>query len=440
MKKLLMKGKFDMMIFLTVVTLWVIGNLLVYSATINDLTGNLKNTFDMQIVWTIVGVVVIMLIVSIPTRIYYKITPWLYYITLGMLTLVIFGGESAKGSNRWLPIGGFKLQPSEFAKLGLLIMLARYLSKRSVSLYDIKTMVVPGFIILIPFAMVLGQPDLGTALVFIAISLPMFYWSGMRKREIFFLIAPVISVVLSSIPLVLNYGNEEMSSGGFLKSWMHWVPWSLFMLFLIQMFRMMKPPKFLIWIVLIFCISTAALSNMVWNKGIGVGAFRFKLQDYQKQRVISFINPQNDPRGAGYQVIQSMITMGSGQMSGKGYLEGTQVNLSYLPEQHTDFIFSVLGEQFGFVGSIVVLALYLIIIIRAILATHDIRNRFANLLLVGASSMLAFHIFVNIAMVAGMMPVTGLPLPLLSYGGSFTLTISILIGVILNAKGDTENY
>lgn len=428
MKKLLMKGKFDMMIFLTVVTLWVIGNFLVYSATINDLTGDLENTFDKQVLWTSVGIVVIMLIVSIPTKIYYKITPWLYYLTLLMLALVMFGGESAKGSNRWLPIGGFKLQPSEFAKLGLLIMLARFLSKRTVSLYNIKSLMMPAVIILVPFAMVLKQPDLGTALVFIAISLPMFYWSGMKKREIFFLVAPGISVVLSSIPLIAEFGVEKFSTMDKVKAW---IPWTLFMLFLIQMFRMMKPPKFLVTTVLVFCVSTAVMSNIVWNKG---------LKDYQKMRVISFINPQADPRGAGYQVIQSMITMGSGQATGKGYLEGTQVNLSYLPEQHTDFIFSVLGEQFGFVGSIVVLGLYLVIIVRAILATHDIRNRFANLLLVGASSMLAFHIFVNIAMVAGMMPVTGLPLPLLSYGGSFTLTISILIGVILNAKGDTENY
>ena len=134
MKKLLMKGKFDMIIFLTVVSLWVIGNFLVYSATVNDLTGDLENTFDKQVLWTAVGVVVIMLIVSIPTKVYYKITPWIYYLTLGMLALVMFGGESSKGSNRWLPIGSFRLQPSEFAKLGLLIMLARYLSKRTVSL------------------------------------------------------------------------------------------------------------------------------------------------------------------------------------------------------------------------------------------------------------------------------------------------------------------
>lgn len=428
MKKLFMKGKFDMMIFLIVVALWVLGNFLVYSATINDLTGDLENTFEKQLLWTGVGVVLILLIVSIPTRFYYKITPWLYYVSLGMLTLVMFGGESAKGSNRWLPIGGFRLQPSEFAKIGLLIMLARYLSKRSVSLYSIRTLLMPGLIILIPFAMVLKQPDLGTALVFVAISLPMFYWAGMKKREIFFLISPGISVILSSIPLIASFGVEDFSVMDKVRSW---IPWLVFMVILVQMFRLLKPPKFLIITLLIVSVLTVVLSNIVWTKG---------LKDYQKDRVISFINPQADPRGNGYQVIQSMITMGSGQVTGKGYLEGTQVNLSYLPEQHTDFIYSVLGEQFGFVGSMIVLGLYLIIIVRAILATHNIRNRFANLLLVGASSMLAFHIFVNIAMVAGMMPVTGLPLPLLSYGGSFTLTISILIGIILNAKGDTENY
>ena len=144
--------------------------------------------------------------------------------------------------------------------------------------------------------------------------------------------------------------------------------------------------------------------------------------------------------GQGYQILQSKIAVGSGGVTGKGYLEGTQTRLSYLPEQHTDFIFSVLGEQFGLVGSTVILLLFLFVIIRGISTTYTIRNRFTNLVIVGSSSIIGFHVFVNIAMAIGIMPVTGLPLPFLSYGGSFTLTIAILLGLILNAKVSDQDF
>jgi rod shape determining protein RodA len=158
------------------------------------------------------------------------------------------------------------------------------------------------------------------------------------------------------------------------------------------------------------------------------------LKDYQKMRIISFINPQADPFGAGYQVIQSKVAVGSGHIFGKGYLQGTQSRLSFLPEQHTDFIFSVMGEQFGIVGCSLVLTLFLFLIIRGLMVTHNCRNRFINLLAVGACTILCFHVFVNIAMTLGMMPVTGLPLPFLSYGGSFTITVAVLLGLLLNAR------
>jgi rod shape determining protein RodA len=173
------------------------------------------------------------------------------------------------------------------------------------------------------------------------------------------------------------------------------------------------------------------MTTVLWN--------RF-LQDYQKKRIISFIDPQMDPFGAGYQVIQSKVAIGSGHIFGKGYLQGTQTRLSYLPEQHTDFIFSVLGEQFGLLGCSLALMLFLFLIVRGYLATQNIRNRFTNLIIVGSASILAFHIFINVAMTLGMMPVTGLPLPFLSYGGSFTLTVSIFIALLLNAQTGDQDF
>ena len=415
----------DFPLFFTAIGLWVFGSMLVYSATIN---GKLASIFDQQVLWVVMGVIVILVVVSVPTTIIYKLTPYVYAITLGMLLLVIIGGESAKGAARWIPVGGVRLQPSEFAKIGLLLMLAWYLSRHDISLYQPKTLLTPAAIILVPFLLVMKQPDLGTALVFIALSLPMFYWSGMSLVELFFLVAPIGSVVFSAIPLVLQYQAPDEAI-----SLLWTIPWALSFFVIGLVLVVSKPPKFILIAVIVVNLALSMSTNYLWNSDSG-------LKDYQKGRIISFVNPQADPRGSGYQVIQSMIAIGAGELHGKGFLKGSQVNLAYLPEQHTDFIFSVLGEQFGFVGSVSVIVAFFFIIFRAYTGTHNIRNRFANLLLIGGGSMLAFHVFVNIAMVIGMMPVTGLPLPLLSYGGSFSLTMSMLLGILLTVKVDSQNY
>jgi rod shape determining protein RodA len=422
-KRLYLRGTFDLSIFIPVLALWIIGNFLVYSATVMHKSGPLHNIYMDQILWTSLGILIVLGTLSIPTRIYYRLAPPIYVVTLIMLVMVLVGGESSKGAQRWINIG-IRVQPSEFAKIGLLLMMARYFSKRGISLYKPKTLIAPALIIAVPFILVLRQPDLGTALVFMAMSVPIFFWAGMTLLEVFYLISPGISVVLSAIPLILSFGTEL--NLGVLGA----LPWALFFISLLFVFYFARPPKVLFVILLVANIAAAFMTNVLWD------GF---LKEYQKKRVISFVNPQADPRGAGYQVIQSMIAIGSGQSFGKGYLKGSQVNLSYLPEQHTDFIFSVLGEQFGFMGCIVVLMLFLFIVFRAFASTNVIRNRFSNLLLVGAASMISFHTLANIAMVIGMMPVTGLPLPLLSYGGSFTLTISILIGLMLNARADERN-
>ncbi len=303
-------------------------------------------------------------------------------------------------------------------------MLAKYFAKKNISLYDPKTLIVPILIIFPPFILILKQPNLSTALVFMAMSLPMFYWAGMTLLEIFFLTSPILSVVLSAIPLILTFGTG--TAPGIAGA----VPWTIFFIVLVVIFSLTRPPLPLLFIVLFLNLSAALGTNIIWEKF---------LHDYQKMRVISFVDPQSDPRGAGYQVIQSMIALGSGQSLGKGYLKGSQVNLSYLPDQHTDFIFAVLGEQFGMVGCVGVLILFMFIIVRALTTTQVIRNRFSNLLLVGSAAIIAFHTVANVAMVIGLMPVTGLPLPYLSYGGSFTLTVSILTGLMLNARADEQN-
>jgi rod shape determining protein RodA len=306
-----------------------------------------------------------------------------------------------------------------------LFALARYLSDHSVSLERLRSFVVPGVLILVPFLLVLKQPDLGTALVFCAMALPLFYWAGLTGRDVFFVLTPIASLVLSAIPLIHSYTSQ--SPLGFMGA----VPWGIFFMVVCVVLYLTRPPALILIGVIVLNLVTATITTVLWNSF---------LKDYQKARIISFIDPHSDPAGAGYQVIQSKVAIGSGGLFGKGYLQGTQTRLSFLPEQHTDFIFSVLGEQFGLVGCTLVLLLFVFLLVRGLTATRTVRNRFSNLLILGSVSILAFHIFVNVAMTLGMMPVTGVPLPFLSYGGSFTVTVAILVGLLINIRAANQDF
>jgi rod shape determining protein RodA len=421
------KRSLDFPFLLTALTLWVIGIFLVYSATYIHESGPLAGIYKQQILWVVMALLIVVLVISIPARYLARSAYVLYGMSLIMLVLVIASssGLTAKGAERWIMIGGMKIQPSEFAKVGLLLALAKRLSEKPVSLYNLTTLIVPVILILVPFALVLKQPDMGTAMVFCVMALPMFYWSRLTLLDVFYVVSPLISLLLSAIPLLLAFNTGE--SWGVFEA----VPWGLFFVVVIVLLYFTRAPLF-IWIgVIIGNIMTATITTVVWSS---------VLRDYQKMRITSFMNPQADPFGAGYQVIQSKVAIGSGHIFGKGYLQGTQSRLSFLPEQHTDFIFSVLGEQFGLVGCSVVILLFSVLIVRGLLVIYSCRNRFINLVAVGCTAILGFHIFINIAMTLGMTPVTGLPLPFLSYGGSFTVTVAILVGLLLNARVSDQDF
>ena len=410
--------KFDFPLLWAAVALWTVGIVLIFSATHTVESGPLAGLYKQQIVWILLALLIIAAILSIPGRFFFGFGYVFYGLALLLLLLAEFVGASAKGAERWIVIAGFKLQPSEFAKIGVLLALARYLSEHTLSLERITSFIVPAALIGVPFMLVLKQPDLGTAMVFGAMAIPMFYWGGLALIEVFYLVSPGISLVLSAIPLIMSFasGRDWGVAGA--------VPWGIFFLVLIAILYFMRPHLFLMIGVVVANLFTATIVTMVWRV----------LKDYQKMRIISFIDPQQDAFGAGYQVIQSKVAIGSGWIFGKGFLQGTQTNLSFLPEQHTDFIFSVLGEQFGLFGCIVIIGLFFFLVARGILLTQTVRNRFYNLVIVGGVSIIAVHIFINTAMTLGMMPVVGIPLPFLSYGGSFTFTLAILLGLILNAK------
>lgn len=425
MKDLARKNRFDFSFFFAAFALWVIGFFLVYSATVIHESGPLAGLYKQQVIWILMALLVIMAIISIPGRFFYGFAYVFYGLSIILLLMALFMGVSAKGAERWIMVAGFKLQPSEFAKIGLMLALARYLSERKVSLDKISTFIIPGLLIGVPFILVMKQPDLGTAGVFCAMALPMFFWGGLSILEVIFIVSPIFSLVLSAVPLILSFGSEH--GWGIVGA----IPWGVFFVALCALLYFTRPSMLVMIGVVIANLFTATIITIVW------GSF---LKDYQKMRVISFINPQADPFGAGYQVIQSKVAIGSGSVTGKGFLQGTQTKLSFLPEQHTDFIFSVLGEQFGFIGSSFVILLFTFLIVRGYMMTQSIRNRFFNLVIVGSVSIIAFHTFVNSSMTLGMMPVTGIPLPFLSYGGSFALTVAVLVGLVLNTRMSDQDF
>ncbi|MFC1585655.1 rod shape-determining protein RodA [Fibrobacterota bacterium] len=395
--------KIDWFLLLSLFCLLSVGGMLVYSATVDEP----GREWQKQIVYIVFGCIAICGIYLIPGKIFYVFAYYFYFFSLIPLFYVSF--VKAGDVERWIQLpAGFKFQPSELAKLALLLALARYLTFHTVSLRNIKSLVIPGFLVAIPFLFVLKQPDLSTALVFGVMSIFMFYWAGLEAWEIFILISPVLSVVLTSQQFL----------------------WAL--LFVVLFVVMWRNRVNLLMLLTTMVVNMAAgySSILLWNR---------ILKEHQRLRILTFIDPMRDPKGAGYQIIQSKVATGSGGMFGKGFGAGSQTNLSFLPEEHTDFIFSVLGEQFGFIGCVFVLAMFFFLIYRILRTCVKNRSRFANLVTVGVAAILGFHVFINIAMTLGMMPVTGLPLPFLSYGGSFLITCMLFIGIVINFHAHEED-
>ncbi len=389
---------FDRQLFLAMLLLCAIGVAMVYSASQVD-NPLLAGLWQKQVVWIILGLLAAAVAVFVPFR-YFQALAWpLYFLALGLLILVLFAPAQAR-AHRWFNFGSFQLQPSEMAKVATVFIVARTLTTRSLARHPIQMIVAVCGLVLLPMALVLIEPDLGTSLVFPVFLLGMLFWARVPVKTLFFMLSPLLSVVaVVSMP-----------------SWVVFmaVLAAAFWLFKIR-FRVAAP---------LFLINTAVgcLAPVFWNH----------LREYQQRRILIFINPGLDPRGAGWHVLQSKIAIGSGGLWGKGFLQGTQKNLSFLPAQHTDFVFSTLGEEFGLLGVLAVLAIFSWLIYRGLAIAQQARNGFASLTTVGLMSIVFFHVFLNIGMTLGLLPVTGIPLPFLSYGGSSTIAMMTMVGIVLN--------
>lgn len=351
-----------------------------------------------------VGIVLALLLAVWPYNILLRWHWGVYLLTNLSLIAVKLVGTSALGAQRWIAILGFNVQPSEFAKVGLIISLAALLHHQSASTIPvvIRTLAIAA----IPWGLVFIQPDLGTSLVFGAIALGMIYWANAKLGWIVLMISPIVAAILLNLPLAAPW------------SLILWATWAMAM----GGVGWFSIPKPLLGAMggLIINLVAGGLGRVLW----GV------LEDYQRDRLILFLDPDQDPLGGGYHLIQSRIAIGAGGLWGTGLNQGSQTHLNFIPEQHTDFIFAAVGEELGFIGAMVVLLAFWLICLRLIRIAMTANDNFGSLLAIGVFSMVVFQVVVNICMTIGLAPVTGIPLPWLSYGRSALLTNFIAIGLV----------
>jgi len=391
--------RYDYITLFLICLLVGIGLIAIYSATAGPET-EAENYFTRQLIWAIFGIVAMISISFVPQRFINRFAYPIYFLTMFMLILVFIVGRVGQGAERWLVIGPVHIQPSEFAKLATILAVSKYLSDKYADVNKLKYFVSAVILILIPFLLIARQPDLGTALVFLALIIPLLFWAGLNWFYIFTILTPLITMFVS-----FNF----------------WAFLGLMIFISLVLVGSQKKPVIMAAVFLLN-ISVGIATPYLWGQ----------LRPYQQQRIKTFLTPEQDPKGAGYQIIQSQVAIGSGGVWGKGYLNGTQTHLRFLPAQHTDFIFSVIGEEFGFIGVSMVLFIFLLLILRMIHIASTIREQFSSMILIGISTVFVFHTLINVGMTIGMAPVTGLPLPFLSYGGSSLMTNLVMMGVALN--------
>jgi len=417
--------RFDYYLFLAMVLLIAIGCLMIYSA----MYGSASKTplYARQFFYALLGMAVIIVVMEINYSLLNQYGKWIYLFSLLLLVLVLFFGRNVRGSRSWLPIGNLTFQPAEFAKLGLIIILAQYLTNYPETLKRISGLIVPFLLTLAPVALIMLQPDPGSALVFLVIFLAMLYFGGARTVHLLSFISIGVLALGIHLLLALDSQNKTFLSRTFSHMW------SIFGFIIIVVIAIgfvcyiLSKLKFNVRFNHFIFASLAVSSGIILSYPL-----KLFLKDYQRMRLVCFIKPSIDPLGAGYHIIQSQISIGSGGFLGKGLLAGTQGKLGFLPAQHTDFIFSLLSEEMGFLGAGFLILLFSILLLRGIRIASLARNRFGSLLAGGIMAFFLFQIVVNLGMSMGIMPITGLPLPFVSYGGSALITCMAGVGILLN--------
>ena len=362
------------------------------------------NAFSKQLFFLIPSFIMLFVMSVLSKRLIHKYI-YVFYVLVVFAVLLPFFGDKVSGTYRWINFGlPFDIQPSEIAKWIIVLVLARYLSDHNLQMTHFSSNLFPLLIALIPTIIVLNQPDLGTAFVMMSSVLPMLYWIGARPFHLFMIVAPLLSILLAFNVSVFYF-------------------WAFFLAIIIYLSK----PKLIYGLGVYFGnIFLGLIFPLVWNS----------LRPYQQNRVLTYINPEIDPLGAGYHIIQSKTALGSGGLFGKGWGQGTQTHLKFLPVQESDFIVSAIGEELGFIFLLLMILLFFFFIYKILRLAINANDRFSGLILIGLASIFMAHVFINSAMASGLMPVKGLPLPFISYGGSFLVSSFMMVGMILNFGRD----
>ncbi len=422
---------FDWITLLTAVILCIVGVSMIYSVfQPTETGGNVVDAdyfyFKRQMLWMVFAMVAMFVGIALPFRVYETLAPILYALCIILLIAVLVLPGST-GTERWLVFGPIRLQPSEFTKIAVLFLWARLLSGHRGDPKHFKSVLSVLAVFVIPFLLVLKQPDLGTAIVFFALLLPVLYWRGVKGIHILYILTPLVTaflVVYGDYQHELSGSAASGEGGG--SAW----PIGVFLVFIFVVAYLRRSHIAESVALVVANLGVALVTPLLWGD----------LKPYQQKRIIFFLEPGRDHLGSGWQVIQSKIAIGSGGLGGKGYLAGTQKALEFLPAKHTDFIFSVLGEELGFVGAAVVLFLFAVLIVRALGIAQKCKSQFASTVCVGIASYFFLQVLVNVGMTMGMAPVTGIPLPLISYGGSSLVASCFLIGFLLNCSARWSEY
>lgn len=398
---------FDWLLFFSWIFLTVIGLTAIFSATQGPVSAFLpsfiQQNFQKQLIFVGLSLFIVISLQFTAPRTFSQGAYIFYGLSILMTLSTLFLGIEVNGAKSWIAIGSFRFQISELMKVATVLAVANYLSsQRNISMEHLGSALTAVTLILVPGVLVLLQNDTGTALVIFSLTPFLLFWSGLPYGISLFMISPA----------VIGYFSIIQWYWGLLASII-----IIFLIFVIQK---------RVWLTV-----TSAIMNFTLVAGVNV-VLNNVLQPHQKARIQAFINPQFDPKGWGWNVIQAKTAIGSGGFSGKGFMEGTQTQLRFLPEQWTDFIFCVIGEEFGFVGSVVVVLLFMILIIRLIYGAGQHKHPFAQSVLVGVSSIFLIHFLINTGSALGLLPVIGLPLPFVSYGGSAFISNSIMLGISLN--------
>jgi len=400
----------DKPVVIAVVALALYGLATLYSAGQTDIPTFVETIWHRQLLWLGLGLIIVVLTFRTSPRMVEWATPFVYGIALFLLVLTLLvgsGAGTAAGSKSWLAIGGHRFgQPAELAKLAVILMLARQLAAMREPPSTLRDLIAPALIAGIPCLLVLKQPDLGSAIVFVAILFFMLFWAGTKPSLLLLASSPVIGLVLAFST----------------------VAWGVWIATLTALLLWWRPYVWESIVIMAANVMGGVLAIPFWNR----------LAPYQQNRLLAFLNPDVDPRAAGWHVIQSKVAVGSGGLLGKGFTEGTQKRLAFLPAQHTDFIFSIVGEELGFVGVLVALTLFGWLLFGLLRVARKATDPFSSLCVFGIAGLFFTHIVENVGMTINLMPITGIPLPFFSYGGSFLLACSIGVGIALRVAWESR--